>query len=257
MNARSFFRRPLRTALGVLLVSAASLLHAHSHIDVQPDPARPGRLALVGASSETMLYVPPGEPFSSYAPDFPGRYYACELTFSHEDPDGSDPRVQLLSVSGPEGASFAFWEAGATTPTWSRPTGWTATATDRPDLHTDDMGGYGHIHGRVFTATHPGAYTVVFRASDNLGGFEPSTPKSVSLNVLATPQLALRIESGNAVLSFASRAGLTYDLQVSTDLAAWGPVAPHAGVLGTGDQIALFDPLAGRPRVFFRLVEYY
>jgi hypothetical protein len=257
MNARSFFCRPFRTALGALLFFAASLLHAHSHIDVQPDPAQPGRLALVGASSETMLYVPPGEPFSSYAPSFPGGYYACELTFSHEDPDGSDPRVQLLSVSGPEGGSLAFWEAGATTPTWSRPTGWTATADDRPELHTDDMGGYGHIHGRVFTATHPGAYTVMFRVVDNLGGFEPSLPKAVTLTVLATPQLAIRIESGNAALSFASRPNLTYDLQVSTDLKTWKNVESRDFIGGTGGLVELTDPLAGRPRVFYRLVEYF
>jgi hypothetical protein len=249
--------RLIQTSLRALLFPAASLLQAHSHIDVQPDPAQPVRLALVGAASETMLYVPPGEPFSTYAPGFPGGYYACELTFSHEDPDGSDPRVQLLSVSGPSGASFAFWEAGATTPTWSRPAGWTATPGDQPSIHTDDMGGYGHIHGRVFTATHPGAYIVVFRVVDTLGGFEPSPPKSVTLTALATPQLTLRVEAGAALLSFASRANLTYDLQVSTDLQTWRPVQGHDFIGGTGSLIELTDPLAGRPRVFYRLVEYF
>jgi hypothetical protein len=243
-------------ALGLALLSP--VLSAHSHVDVQANPS--GQLVLVGATSETMVYVPPGEPFTLYAPQFPGGYYATELTFSSEDPltPNALPRIQLLSVSGPAGAAFAFWEAGATTPTWTRATGWKASGADYPDLITyEDSSGVGHIHGRLFTATHPGTYTVVFRAVDDLGGFQPSLPKTVTITALATPQLALRIESGNAVLSFASRAGLTYDLQVSTDLQSWANVPAHRLIDGTGATIELSDPLADRPRVFYRLVEYF
>lgn len=245
------------SAFGLAFLSP--VLSAHSHIDVQATPS--GQLLLVGATSETMVYVPPGEPFTLYAPQFPGGYYATELTFSSEDPltPNALPRIQLLSVSGPAGASFAFWEAGATSPTWARAAGWTASGADYPDLITyEDESGVGHIHGRLFTATHPGTYTIAFRAVDGTAAAPrlASEPHSITIEVLATPQLSIRSEAGQARLSFTSRPDFTYDLQVSTDLKTWNNVTTHQFVAGTGDVIEFTDPLADRPRVFYRLVEY-
>jgi hypothetical protein len=245
-------------ALGLALLSP--VLSAHSHVDVQANPS--GQLILVGATSETMVYVPPGEPFTLYAPQFPGGYYATELTFSSEDPltPNALPRIQLLSVSGPAGAAFAFWEAGATTPTWTRATGWKASGADYPDLITyEDSSGVGHIHGRLFTATHPGTYTVAFRAVDGTATSPrlASEPRVITIEVLPTPPLAIQAEAGLARLSFTSRPDFTYDLQVSTDLISWNNVSAHQFVAGTGDVIEFTDPLADRPRVFYRLVEYF
>lgn len=235
------------------------VLSAHSHIDVQATPS--GQLLLVGATSETMVYVPPGEPFTLYAPQFPGGYYATELTFSSEDPltPNALPRIQLLSVSGPAGASFAFWEAGATSPTWARAAGWTASGTDHPDLITyEDESGVGHIHGRLFTATHPGAYTIAFRAVDGTASAPrtASEPHVITIEVLATPPLSIHVENGLAKLTFTSRADLTYDLQSSVDLLNWNNLPAHQFVAGTGGALEFIDPLANRPRVFYRLVEY-
>ncbi len=241
----------------LFLVLGARLL-AHVHVDIGPDAAQPSRLAMSGATATSAVYVPPGEPFSGYLSRFPGGYYASELTFSAEDPDGSLARVELLSVSGPEGGSLSFWEVGATSPTWTRATGWTATASDRPAIVVyEDGSGYGHIHGRALAFTRPGAYTAVFRAIDDSSARTPSLPYAVTFEVLATPQLAIRVENGVAKLSFASRADLTYDLQVSTDLASWTAVPAHRFVAGTGALVELDDALADRPRVFYRLVEYY
>lgn len=253
---------PRRTAflapLWCLFVMLGSPLRAHVHVDVGPDAAQPSRLAMSGAAATSAVYVPPGEPFSGYLPRFPGGYYASELTFSAEDPDGSLARVELLSVGGPEGASFSFWEVDATSPAWTRASGWTATAGDRPAIVVyEDGSGYGHIHGRALTFTRPGTYTAVFRAVDDSSARAPSQPYAVTIEVLATPQLSIRVESGVAKLSFTSRADLTYDLQVSTDLAGWTTVSAHQFVAGTGAIIELDDALADRPRVFYRLVEYY
>jgi hypothetical protein len=236
---------------------AAATLAAHEHIDIGPSTTNPGQLAAIGLAAETMTYVPPGEPFSTYAPRFRGAAYAAALTFSSEDPDGSLPRVQLLSVTGPAGGSFAFWEVNATTPTWSRPADWTSTESDRPSFVTyEDGTGYGHIHGRLFTATHPGEYTVVFRAVDDSAARTSSEPKTVVFTVLATPPLSIQVQSGVAALAFTSRPGLSYDLQVSTTLAAndWSTIGFASG---TGGEITFSDPLADRPRVFYRLVEYF
>jgi hypothetical protein len=254
------FHRCIGTLMPAFALSLLSpALSAHSHVDVQAAPS--GQLTLVGATGETMVYVPPGEPFTLYAPQFPGGYYVTELTFSSEDPltPNALPHIQLLSVSGPTGASFAFWEAGATAPTWSRATGWTASAGDHPEFITyEDESGVGHIHGRLFTATHPGTYTVTFRAIDGTttAPRTASAPYVATIEVLATPPLSIRAEGDFARLSFTSRVDLTYDLQVSTDLLTWNNVPAHQFVAGTGVSIEITDSLAGRHRVFYRLVEY-
>ena len=244
-------------AFGLVLLSP--VLSAHIHVDVQAAPS--GQLILVGATSETMVYVPPGEPFTLYARQFPGGYYAAELTFSSEDPltPNALPHIQLLSVSGPEGAAFAFWEAGATAPTWTRATGWTASGSDHPDFITyEDESGVGHIHGRLFTATHPGTYTIAFRAinGNTLAPRVASEARVITIEVLATPPLSIRAEAGLARLSFTSRTDFTYDLQTSPNLVNWNNVPAHQFIAGTGEVLECSDALTDRSQVFYRLVEY-
>jgi len=263
MNSRTF-PSPLPKFLGIWLATfglalLSPALSAHSHIDVQANAT--GQLILVGATSETMVYVPPGEPFSLYARQFPGGYYATELTFSSEDPltPNALPHIQLLSVSGPAGAAFAFWEVGATAPTWTRSTGWTASGADYPALITyEDETGVGHIHGRLFTATHPGTYTVAFRAVDGTAASPrvASEPYVITIEVLATPPLSIRAEAGLARLSFTSRTDFTYDLQSSPNLVNWNNVPAHQFIAGTGEVIECSDALTNRSQVFYRLVEY-
>ena len=247
-----------------LCLFAVHGLRAHDHIEVGIDPDVPGRLGLSGPGYQLALYVPKGEPFSFYLPQFPGGYYPAELTFSAEGDvldfaTGSLPQIELVSLtSGPEGAHFSFWEVGATTPTWTRPVGWAAADGDRPSIVVyEDGTGYGHIHGRAFTVDKPGLYQVVFRAVDNASARTASLPKNVTFEALLTPQLSIKIQNGDAKLAFTSRLNLTYDLQVSTNLQTWTNVEAHRFVDGTGGVIELSDPLAGRLRVFYRLVEYY
>ena len=47
---------------------------------------------------------------------------------------GYNPQVELISVDGPEGALFSFWERYSIAPKWSRMTGWRQTTTDRPSF---------------------------------------------------------------------------------------------------------------------------
>ena len=141
--------------------------------------------------------------------------------------------------------------------TWARPAGWTSPGVEDPPSWAvyEDNTGYGHLHGRAFTVNRPGNYTVVFRAIDERGALQPSQEWTVTFNALLTPPLTLAVQDGEARLTFASRPGLTYDLQVSTTLAA-GSWQTIATVDGTGEELALTDDLAGRARVFYRLVEY-
>lgn len=237
------------------------VLRAHDHIEAGADPLDETRLALAGPAFQLALHVPPGEPLSNYLPLYPGGYYTTELSFSAEGnvlefPNGARTRVELVSVTGPAGASFGYWEVGAIAPTFARPTGWLAIEGDRPSFAVyENASGQGHIHGRAFTADQPGDYQIVFRAVDETAAFAPSLPKTVTFRAQSAPQLAIRVESGDARLTFTSRLNLSYDLQVSTTLAPddWETI-DYAD--GTGAAVEFTDALAGRPRVFYRLVEY-
>ena len=85
---------------------------------------------------------------------------------------GSFLEARITSVAGPAGGYFSFWEEGATVPTFSYASGTTgATAT----FALSDAGNgagtagadpFGHLHGRTFTVSAPGDYTVGFSLTD-------------------------------------------------------------------------------------------
>ena len=241
-----------------MLMVSSCLLHAHDHIEVGLVPGEESFLALDGPDFQLALYVPPGEPFSGYLPQFPGGWHACELTFTTEtyalEPaERADPRIEMVSVSGPPGGSFAFWEVGALEPTILLPVGWAESDASFPVVFAGDT----HAHGRCFTMDKPGIYTVTFRAVDSADLFEPSANKTITFNALPAPKLSISVAGGSVSLSFTSRANLNYDLQVCTDLASggWVNVEPHVSINGDG-RIEVNDPVAARPKAFYRLVEY-
>jgi hypothetical protein len=80
---------------------------------------------------------------------------------------GAYIEMVLLSVQGPPGGEIAFWEetedGSATTKMFGLPVG-TTNSTRRFNLSEGiefpDPDPFGHIHGRRFTASKPGLYTV-------------------------------------------------------------------------------------------------
>jgi len=81
--------------------------------------------------------------------------------------------AEIVSVQGPEGGQFQFWETNSTTlPAVSISTGNTNAGfkfeLSEIALGAGEPGGdpYGHIHGRRFTLTKPGLYSIGFRALD-------------------------------------------------------------------------------------------
>ena len=244
------------------LAVAPWTVQAHDHIEIGLDVATQSRLALIATPSEQLLtYFPHGEAPSYDTQSFPGGAFATVLTFSAFDntsppPSGALVRIDILSVSGPAGGSFSFWEVGAASPTWSRAAGWTATPTDHPSLYaSEDATGYGHIHGRAFSTDKPGVYEVTFQAVDTTGSYSASNAFVVRFTAITPPQLAIACQGGSLNLTFASRANLTYDLQNSTTLQSndWTTVTT---LDGTGGQLEFSEPLSNRPRIFYRLVEY-
>jgi hypothetical protein len=249
----------------VLFVLATSPLFSHDHIEVGIDPDHPNanQLSLYGPDYQLALLVPVGEPFSSYAPDFPGGYYANELTFTSENTvlepaDGADPIFEILSVTGPEGGIFSFWEVGQTSPAWSLPSGWTSASSTVPALIPVWLGGENHVHGRVLTSNKAGNFSITYRAYDGNGIYEASSPKTLTFQVLDPPPLQISAHNGNVLISFQSRNLLSYDLQSSTTLASdsWATVEGLEPISGDGTVLNIQDPLNGRPKVFYRLVEY-
>jgi hypothetical protein len=89
--------------------------------------------------------------------------------------------------------------------------------------------------------------------------FTASANKTITFVAQQPPQLSLRAVGRNVSLSFTSRANLVYDLQVCTDLESgkWDNVNPHTFMDGYGDVKSMSDPVEGRPKAFYRLVEYY
>jgi hypothetical protein len=246
--------------MGILLFcTTLPVAHAHEHVEVGRVSASSNQLAMSGPSQQLALYVPLREFFSGYLPQFPGGWHACELTFTTETgalpmANGADPRIEIVAVTGPAGGSFAFWEVGATAPTWWRAAGWSGAGVVFPVVLDGDT----HAHGRAFTMDRPGTYTVTFRAVDAAGKFSASANKTITFIAQQPPKLSIGVAGGNVSLTFTSRANLVYDLQVCTDLESgiWRNVEPHTFIDGYGDVKSMTDPVARRPRAFYRLVEY-
>ncbi len=247
--------------LTFILAAVPWMARAHDHLEIGLAPADPTKLAVSGNLEQLATYFPAGEKPSNYLSSFPGGTFASELTFSIEGevlsvPSPSYVQVEVVSVSGPVGGQFSFWEAGASTPTWTKEEGWTATPSDLPSFPVSEDGtGYGHIHGRVFTMDKAGVYDVTFRAVDTTGNSSPSATFTVRFTAISPPPLGISLENNEIKLTFASRGNLIYDVQSSTTLQAndWATI----GTLdGTGAPVEFSDPLGGRPRVFYRLVEY-
>lgn len=233
---------------------------AHDHVEVGVDSTNQTQLGLYGPSVQLALYVPSGEFFSGYSPNFPGGYFADELTFTTETQvldaaSGSDPLMELVSVTGPTRGTFAFWERDAARPTWSRPVGWHQSSGDRPSFPVN-LGGDGHIHGRVFTVDRPGEYQVTFRTADRNAQFQNSSDFIITFRALVPPPLSIRLSNSHATISFTSRPGLSYDLQTRTNLfsGTWDLVSTVA-IDGDGTVIETVHPLS-HPRAFFRLIEF-
>ncbi|HEY8901692.1 MAG TPA: PEP-CTERM sorting domain-containing protein [Chthoniobacterales bacterium] len=83
---------------------------------------------------------------------------------------GSHIVVQLVSVSGPTGGTFSFWEDNAVSPTISLGVGAASSPTMRWDLSENNAlpgdDPFGHVHGRQFSVDQAGTYTATFQLFD-------------------------------------------------------------------------------------------
>jgi len=129
---------------------------------------------------------------------------------------GSFIQYGIVSVTGPEGGQFGFWESGATSPTLSFASGHASGSPTMIPLSdvlsgAGTVGGdpYGHLHGRAFTATATGEYMVGFQAFDTSSNGVDGAPIHVPSEVLTVrfvavpePGLMALVLSGVPVLGW-------------------------------------------------------
>ena len=165
---------------------------------------------------------------------------AATASYAGPEPDapalGSYIRATIVSVKGPAGGAFGFWEAGATNPTISVVSGQTSTNSFNV-TQTDGSPGtdpFGHVHGRRLTATKPGIYTVAFRAFDtSTNGMNGGPIHTQSEIVEVSFQAGISIASitktnNNSTITFGSGANQSFWLESSANLsnaAGWTAVA--------------------------------
>ncbi len=148
--------------------------------------------------------------------------------------EGAFLQLQFVSMSGPAGGVFGVWAQDADDPSQSSelfalPVGTDAGTNLLALSESDGSPGadpYGHIHGRTFTATRPGLYTLGCRVIDTSTNGEAGGPiHSPSPLYRFYFQAGLTISSwqlnSNAfALKFGTATGRTYSVESTTNLTA-------------------------------------
>lgn len=145
---------------------------------------------------------------------------------------GSFVLAEIVSVAGPEGGAFQFWDTNSPdgVPAFTIPSG-TSNGTFRYDLSDKTKGAgvaagdpFGHIHSRRFGITKPGRYTVGFRAIDVSTNGENGGPVHAPSDVLpikfeSVTTLAAVGKVGNLVsLTFKAEEDYHYAVEYIDDL---------------------------------------
>jgi hypothetical protein len=171
-------------AIGLAISSGGRIVNAqdHGHLNAGVESQTPGSKLIFanGADFATnSLYVKTltFTNATQYAGYYQGNTTLTVLpaTPAHAGPDPQAPALgsyifaQLVSLDGPEGGEFGFWDTGATSPTLKIKSGesggtniWRLTEADG----SPDTDPYGHIHGRRWTLTKPGLYVLGLRLLD-------------------------------------------------------------------------------------------
>ena len=203
-----------------------------------------------------------------------GQYDANTVGHAHT---GAWIWAEIVSVSGPSGANFGFWEEDWS---FSNDTPTRSFATNQPTGNYsfvlsegfDDAGEdpFGHIHGRSWTADKPGVYVVGIRFVDlstsGPGGGPWHAPSQVyNFRFEAGPKFEPTMErSGNTVtLTWpglmghyavdALQTGIVFTVQRANSLSpsTWTNIGTVTG--GTAPTVTFTDPAASGTQALYRL----
>lgn len=219
--------------------------------------------------SEAVRTLFPSDSFSITALS-DGQY---DLASPNHPRTGSWIWAEIVSVAGPSGASFGFWDEGFNVVTNSlatnQPTGNPRfVISEGIDDVNDDP--FGHIHGRAWTATKPGDYTVgirfIDRSTTRPGGGSWHTPSQTYLfKFQAGPSFQptmTRNSGGSIALTWPSQMGvwsgfqngMVFTIQRSQSMAAnqWQTLGTVTGT--TANTATFTDPSPLQGKAFYRLV---
>ena len=218
-------------------------------------------LAFTNAGPFSNLYQGAGVSFTALASSLDNGGPA----FGHAA-DGSFLQLQFVSMNGPPGGVFGVWKQeegnpASSIPLFTLPVGAT-NGTNRIALSESDgspsSDPYGHIHGRTFTATSPGLYTLGCRivdTSSNGAGGGPVHPPSALYYFYFQAGLTISSWTKNSTsfaVRFGTGAGRTYYLESTPELATpnWSTVA--GPFTGNNHVQSAATPSSETP-LFFRL----
>ena len=260
MNNNSATRSLLKSTFVTILSIPATLWgRSHGHLNVGATAGTQNSALIFANGSDfapathyvkTLIYTNAGKYVGLYQGNI--TLTALPRTAAHAGPDPSAPafgsliQASMVSVTGPVGGEFSFWENGASKATFTLRTGRTGTNLWKLSENDGAPGTdpYGHIHGRRFSATLPGIYTVGFQAFDistnGMGGGPIHTPSSITQ---VTFQAGVNMESiepdyeeGHVHVRFGAMAGFSWQLEASANVSP-NPVWSPAGEPVVGDDV--------------------
>jgi hypothetical protein len=202
---------------------------------------------------------------------FAGEYVGnISMTSLSADPLAPEPghaapgaflEVEVVSVQGPAGATLSFWDRNIVEgqKVFSVPAG-TLDGTNRVTLSEGDgspgSDPYGHVHGRNWSASAPGSYSVGLRIIDTSengtnGGPLHEASDMFYIYFQADITAGVRVEDGIVKVRFPKPFGATWALERRNGLAsgAWETVvAPNIG----DDRYSDY-PAAAETSAFYRV----
>ncbi len=262
----------LKISVSLALAACCARLQAHDHMPAAATSSSPGATLEYDpfatdytTNSGFVISLTAGTTNDPYL----GYYYTDDQVFIAlaATPDNGGPEVghaalgtyvqaKLLSVDGPAGASFGFWETtqdgvDSTNLTWSVPVPYAHGTNLIYVSQSDGSPGsdpYGHLHGRVYSVTKPGFYTATWQFVDtstngpNGGPVDlPSAPFSTYYQAdLTIAGLAITANSNAVNVAFAAPSNQPDDLSTPpTNYTLQSSPTPGVGALWTpvGDVI--------------------
>ncbi len=194
-----------------------------------------------------------------------------ELAGDQHPATGSWLWAEIVSVSGPPGSRFGFWETAAFTPTHLLPANEAVTDVAfvlSEGIDDPDEDPLGHIHGRAWTADKPGDYVIgirlIDRSTSGPGGGPWHQPSRIyQFRFTAGPSFQPQIirTENSATLTWPSQMGIWAGvgqsglvfriLRSNRPDGGWQPVGSVTGT--TADTVSFVDSSPPAGAAFYQL----
>ena len=219
----------LEAALVGLLFTQGVRAQAHEHINAGAESLSQGSTLLFDGAEDFLAssgYVwqtnwQPGGYFPGFSAVDGLTFTALPATIFYGGPEGkhaaigTNLKLQVVSVDGPPGGSFGYWEGYSSS---ANPTALFSVGSTNPVNFTNNSlsafsNGYwtlnlteaypsdpfGHIHDRGYSFTLPGTYDIGFRIVDTTGWHAASEVYTLAFGVVPEPSTIGLLSAGLAI----------------------------------------------------------